>query len=311
MKKTLLGLVGWCVAIGLLIGDAWAVGPRGGGGGMRGGFHGAPGGGGRNLTPGNPGHHFGGNPAIGNPHNSSQKLRDFVSSQGQGFNDRAQDVKGAAADRAGQVRSTAQDWANQWTSTHPEPFTAQWYAQHPQAWQYTHPHADAFVAASTMAVATWLTVPAATVASGGGGAYYEGDVTVNDNSQPTDQTAATTEPELSETSTTDLKDDGEWLGIGVYQLKSPGEVQANRVIQLAVNREGTVRGSHYDRMSDDVQDLQGTVSRTGFQVTWTIGKAGKAVFESSLDELDKPQGNLTVRYPNGATETWTTVKVQK
>ena len=37
-----------------------------------------------------------------------------------------------------------------------QPFTAEWYADHPAAWQYTHPHADAWAVASAAGVAAWL-----------------------------------------------------------------------------------------------------------------------------------------------------------
>ena len=40
------------------------------------------------------------------------------------------------------------------------PFTPAWYANHSTAWQYSHPHADAWAVASIGTVAVWLGIPA-------------------------------------------------------------------------------------------------------------------------------------------------------
>jgi hypothetical protein len=140
-------------------------------------------------------------------------------------------ANGRATTALGEARTSAQNRRNaaySWNSNRPEPVTPAWYAEHPNAWKFTHPHAD-----------------------------------------------------------------------------------ATRVIHLFVDRNGAVRGSQFDLISEDVQTVQGTVTKSSLLATWTIGKGQTTVFEAALAELTKPEGAVTVRFADGKTATWKAVRVTK
>jgi hypothetical protein len=46
-------------------------------------------------------------------------------------------------------------------------------------------------------------------------------------------------------------------------------------------------------------------------VTWSIGENGKTLFEAPLDELTRPEGKVTVRFPNGKTDVWQISQVRQ
>lgn len=208
-------------------------------------------------------------------------------------------------DPRGPVRNpTAYTWS------HPanQPFSPQWYAAHPQAWQFTHPHADAVVAATAVGVARWLAVPYAAVAAD--------TATVTGSQTAVAPTSEETGPELFpaddlRTPPATAAADGEspWMTIGVFALKPDGQAQATRVIHLAVGRDGTLRGSHYDLITGAVEDILGSVDKNDLRVAWSIGEEGKVFFEAPLGELTQAEGRVTAFFPDGKTGTWRTFQI--
>ena len=181
------------------------------------------------------------------------------------------------------------------------PFSPGWYAQHPNAWQLTHPYAgEAVVAATAVGLAGWLAVTDAAGSSGGYASSYS-SVTVDET---TPEEAAQQAVDLAQSGAAEVPDTTQWKPIGVYAFRSVKNSEATRLLQLAVSPEGVVRGSHYDLISGEVAAVSGAVDRNQLRVSWTIGEAGKVVFECSLSELTKPDGQVTAYFPDGQTGAW-------
>jgi hypothetical protein len=98
----------------------------------------------------------------------------------------------------------------------------------------------------------------------------------------------------------------EWLPLGSFELRLSGQIMATRAVQLAVNRQGTIRGNYHDIAADSVKEVMGTVDKETLQADWTLGQTGQTVYEISLDALSHPEGQISVRYTNGQTATWRT-----
>lgn len=202
-----------------------------------------------------------------------------------------------------QVRTNASQAISQasaqWGSG-PQPFSPSWYAQHPQAWQYAHPHADAFVAASATAVAAWLAVPVVAATSGGA------TTTTIIQESPSDETPTGKPAESvgNESVIDGTVDSHQWMSLGAFSLSSPGQAQSTRMVQLAVAHDGTIRGSYYDLISDAAQELQGSVNKASQRVFWSVGAKSGITFEATLQTLTGREGSLTVRFPNGTEENW-------
>jgi hypothetical protein len=160
-----------------------------------------------------------------------------------------------------------------------QPFTASWYANHPRAWQYTHPHADAWAVAGYGRAAAWLGLAAVT-----NDAYVIDDVTTGD---------------------TDDADQGEFLPLGVFALAPQNERDANALVQLAVNKQGEVAGNYYDVLTGQDQTIAGKVDKQSKQVTFAVSPGGNVSFETSLANLTQARGSITLRFANGQSRQWT------
>lgn len=147
----------------------------------------------------------------------------------------------------------------------PAPFTPQWYAQHPDAWQHPKPYAE------------WRSapVPPAAVVS----AFFGTDGGAN--------------PSL--TASTNV----EWLSLGVFSSPARAGGQPTSFQQLAVSKAGQLKGVMFDAETGAVQPISGLAEVSSGKVTWTVGPAGGLGYETSLDELMKQAPTVTMATPAG------------
>lgn len=206
--------------------------------------------------------------------------------------------------RNGDVQQNAQSKWNNVQNGH-QPFTAKWYADHPGAWQYTHPHADAWAAASAAGVASWLGWAAVNDNYNDGYAY--GTTYYNtyvDEESPSDDADGVTETDESddEDSTAAQNDSGDWLALGVYTVLSASGEPTSRLLQLSVNRAGEIRGVYYDAISDSSQNLSGTLDENSQLAQWSLDSSPQITFRAKLNELTQSEGTIKVDQPSGDTE---------
>lgn len=307
-----LGVLVGSLCVSLLCGDAFA-GPRGGG---RGGASG-PSGAGRGARPSS-------NPS-GKPNSPSARPENRVAGDGPaGKLDRTgptveadrirKPVEGksieeflggnaseaALADRQpGQGVQTAALYAPD-----SKPFTAEWYRDHPNAWQATHPHADAWAVATGASLVAWLALPVAAW-----DAYGTSNVIV-ESEGAAEEPAVINEEQLADSGAAPVSDDTEWMTIGVYSLIHDNSDDPTRIVQLELSKEGVLRGTHYDLISEQADVIQGAVDKKSLTVAWKVGSDGRTTFQTALPELTDPTANVTLRFPNGTTSTWKLVAEQ-
>ena len=56
-------------------------------------------------------------------------------------------------------------------------------------------------------------------------------------------------------------EDGDWLPLGVFALTKPNQTKSDISIQLAVNKQGIVRGNYTDNVTNKNQVIQGSVDK--------------------------------------------------
>jgi hypothetical protein len=208
----------------------------------------------------------------------------------------------------GQAGQNAQQHWNQFQSG-PAPFSPEWYAEHPTAWQVTHPYADEAFVVSTAAVASWL----------GWAAYqqpvYGGSSTtvIYEQAAPAQEqdTAADPQPSVAAQASASNApvDDADWLSLGVYDVVRFAEQPPLEQLQLAVDRQGNLRGVYYDAITNTTQNLVGTLDQRTGAATWRLESNGQLTFTAPLDELTQRQGTLTVRLPGGEQQ-WQLVRME-
>jgi hypothetical protein len=223
---------------------------------------------------------------------------------------KAGNVAGKAQGQAAQAKS---NFANK-----SQPFSPSWYANHPRAWQATHPHADAWAVAGFGTAAAWLGITAA--AANGSTVYtsdatdaaYEGDDMADDNSELTDEqtTADDSASELAKRGAAPTGNAADFLSLGVFKLSPQGQPNAWSMINLAVSKSGIVRGTYYDILSDQEQPIQGAIDKATQRVAFTIGTQGTIVFQTLLPDLTRDNGTITLQYNDGTKSQWTLSRQQ-
>ena len=192
-----------------------------------------------------------------------------------------------------------------------QPFTPAWYGEHPDAWQYTHPHADLWAVAGVASLSSWLGYPAtaagttttavaATASSSTAAVTANGTTTAAAASATADAGAASGSP----------PSDLEWMSLGVYATGPKDAAPAHVYQQLAVSKQGELKGNYYDSITDATQPVSGSIDRETRKATWKVGGKGGATFETTLDALTKTPSSVTMK-SGGAAHEWELVQVQK
>lgn len=195
-----------------------------------------------------------------------------------------QNAAPAAAPGNGQQRAWQQGDRQQgaWQSG-PEPFSPAWYAEHPNVWQATHPHADAVAAASIAAASAWLAwnapPPVASTATSTTVVADTGDTYATYISETPPAVASPTKAE-------------EWLPLGVYRIDRVG-----LLVQLSVSRSGVVQGVQFDASGAQLS-VRGVADATAQSLTWSAGDGVN--YAATLTDLTSDAGHVTITGPAGA-----------
>ncbi len=218
-----------------------------------------------------------------------------------------------------QTRSPAelqQQWQNvrndlqqRWQNA-PEPFTPAWYAEHPNAWHATHPHADAWAVASWAAVAGWVGAAAEPVVYNYTG-YTTTTPTVYEDAQAVYAEDAEEAAALAETgSQAEEPAEADWLPLGVFALVPPETGPSNAMLQLTVSKDGLIRGTYYDMLTNTSHDVHGSVDTQTQRAAWRIGASESVVFETGLGNLTIDEAPLVVRFGANEPQRWQMVRMQ-
>jgi hypothetical protein len=186
-----------------------------------------------------------------------------------------------------------------------QPFTADWYAEHPGAWRYTHPYAGWWGVAGTAGLAAWLGYSiGASSSSAVAATTATATATESTAAAASASAAASATGEPSAEPPADL----EWMPLGVFATGPKGTADAHIYLQLAVSRKGEIKGNYYDAVSDATQVVSGAIDRDTRKATWTVGKG--ATFETTLEGLTQTPSDVTMK-TGGATQTWELVQMQQ
>jgi hypothetical protein len=179
-----------------------------------------------------------------------------------------------------------------------QPFTGAWYAEHPNAWRYTHPYADWWVVAGAAGLGTWLGYSIATSSATSSATATTTTATGTTASASASATTAASAPPA----------DLEWLPLGVFAIAPQGTEQAHIYQQLAVSRKGELKGNSYDAVSDAVQPITGTIDRETRKAAWKVGTG--ATFETTLDALLQTPSTVAMK-AGTISQTWDLVRMEK
>jgi hypothetical protein len=144
--------------------------------------------------------------------------------------------------------------------------------------------------------------------------YYDGDryLPVSDYYQQVYDLAHSV-PNISENEGEKM----DWSPLGVFAVARDdrqGEDQ-DRTIQLAINKDGVISGTYYNNKNDKAHPLTGMVDEHTQRAAWAFadGTQQKAVFETSVFNLTKPESTMMVLYGPSErdTEVWHLVRLER
>ena len=178
----------------------------------------------------------------------------------------------------------------------PEPFSAQWYSHHPHAWHYRHRHdRDAWEVATAAGVLAWL-----------GWHVHPHHTTVIYEPVPVETIYVEGQPPV----VGDPSAPGEWMTLGVYSLVTGSGDSGTRMLELAVDKQGRVRGNYYDMVTNASHTVTGRIDQATQHVQWSLDTNKQLTFFAPLSQLTQPQGVVNVRFPGGQREEWQVTRLE-
>ena len=194
-----------------------------------------------------------------------------------------------------------QNVQNRWNNHQngPQPFTRAWYAQHPNAWHAAHPYAYQRAATTAAALGAWLGWAAAPQESSS-----STTVIYDDTPNGVEETDIYTNASPAEI----VLPEGDWLPLGVYSIVTAPDQPSMQLVQLAVDRNGVVRGVYYDAMTNSTHSVVGSIDRATQRARWTLESNPNLSFTTGVEQLTQPDGMVEVMLPSG-TRQWQLVRL--
>lgn len=191
-----------------------------------------------------------------------------------------------------------------------------WYVQYPGAWLATAWAAGAAWNASTWGDASaycgYSDEPPVYYDYGNNVSYEDGNVYVNGDNAGTAEQYYDQAAKIAATGAeADAPADGDWLPLGVFAFSRPDQQKSDISIQLAVNRQGVIRGNYTDSATNQNQVIQGSVDKQTQRVAFTVGDNKKDVIETGLYNLTKEEAPCLLHVGTERTEQWLLVRLKK
>jgi hypothetical protein len=194
-------------------------------------------------------------------------------------------------------------------------FTRSWYARYPAAW-----FAAGWAASTAWRAATWgglasfCGYPAEPANYDyGSSVVYEGN-TVYVNGEPAGTTEAYAQgaDEIADAGRqAQVTKEQEWLPLGVFAMVQGEETTAYNLFQLAINKEGIVRGNYYNALTDSTEPVYGSVNRNNQRAAWTVGDKKSPVYEAGIGNLTDEQTTMIVHYGKDRAQQFTLFRIEQ
>lgn len=88
----------------------------------------------------------------------------------------------------------------------------------------------------------------------------------------------------------------EWQPLGVFALAEPSQTDSNMLLQLAINKQGNVRGNYMNQLTNERSQVFGSLDKQTQRLSWRIGDNSSTVFDTSLNDIVKDDSQVLVHY---------------
>jgi len=195
-------------------------------------------------------------------------------------------------------------------------YGAGWYTSHPGAW-----FAAGWAANTAWYASTWDSLgyalndyPPTPVSYdyGNNVTYQDNDVYVNGQDVGTSEQYYDQAATLAHSGTAaEAPADANWLPLGVFAFTKTDQTKSDVTIQLAVNKQGTLRGNYTDTVTNKTQLIHGSVDKKTQRVAFTVGDNTTNVVETGLYNLTKDEAPALLHFGKDRTEQWLLVRLKQ
>jgi hypothetical protein len=105
----------------------------------------------------------------------------------------------------------------------------------------------------------------------------------------------------------------DWLPLGVWAVTQEGVTDANRLLQLAVNKEGTIAGTYYNETTEVTLPVEGAVDPETQRAAWHVidEKNRRLVMETGIYNLTHDATTALLHFGPEQTQEVTLVRVEQ
>jgi hypothetical protein len=103
----------------------------------------------------------------------------------------------------------------------------------------------------------------------------------------------------------------EFQPLGVFAMVGEGETKSTNIFQLAVNKEGVIRGEYYNATTDTTEPVYGSVDKKTQRAAWTVGERKSPVYEAGIANLTRDETTMMVHYTKDNSQQFTLVRLEK
>ena len=94
-------------------------------------------------------------------------------------------------------------------------------------------------------------------------------------------------------------------------MTKPDHTKSDVTLQLAVNKEGIIRGNYTDTVTNKTQQIHGSVDKKTQRVAFTVGDNTSTVVDTGIYNLTKDESPCVIHMGKDKTEQWLLVRLQK
>jgi hypothetical protein len=103
----------------------------------------------------------------------------------------------------------------------------------------------------------------------------------------------------------------QWLPLGVFNALQPNEKTSDMMFQLAVNKDGIIRGNYFNTSDNNEQQVDGSVDKKTQRVAWVVEDKKNIIFDTGLYNLTKDETPVLVHMGKDKTEQWLLVRLKQ
>jgi len=193
-------------------------------------------------------------------------------------------------------------------------YSQQWQTANPDAWS-----AGRWSAGNAWSPTSWQNVSSYYGSNakpvwydyGDNVTYQNGNIMMDGNSLGTAEQFSQQAADLAQSgSAADPAADSDWLPLGVFAMVRNEQQHPQLILQMAVNKQGMLRGNFTDEVSEHTQPIHGAVDPKTQRAAWIVGNHQAMVMEAGLSNLAEGDAPALI-HKNGKTDHWLLVRLQQ